>query len=73
MGKIIKEETVTSPPPGPEKNFRILNTSNQMVYVLLTSGSVGLSPGASHDVPASELSYHVRIMARRGHVGLFEK
>lgn len=67
-----KEELISSEVPK-EIEYRIVNTSSQVVYIHLSSGSIAINPRENVDVPNSGLSEHIKILARRGHIGLFEK
>ena len=63
---------VTAAPP-PEKQYRIYNTSGQTVYVVNSDGTHCLPPRAYYDLPFSKISHHIKLMARRGFIRLFEK
>jgi len=71
----VKETKQPSPPPPPPKEFRILNTSAQTLYLTLPGRTLVLDQGTSQDVPESDIAgnHHVRVMVRRGHIALFEK
>jgi hypothetical protein len=54
------------------KQYRVLNTSNQTVFIHFTTKTQGLTSNSSIDVPETDISQHVKILARRGHIRLFE-
>ena len=65
----------SSPEPAasPEKQYRIYNTSGQTLYVVNSEGTIALRPREFYDLPFSKISYHIKLMVRRGFLGLFEK
>lgn len=56
-----------------EKEYRLYNTSGQTVYVVNSEGTHCLPPREFYDLPFSKISYHVKLMVRRGFLSLFEK
>ena len=71
------KEATDSPSPQavapPEKQYRLYNSSGQTLYVLNVDGTHCLPPGAHYDFPFTKLSHHIKLMAKRGFVKLFEK
>lgn len=59
--------------PPPEKQYRLYNTSGQTLYVVNSDGTHALRPREYYDLPFAKISYHIKLMVRRGFVGLFEK
>ena len=59
--------------PPPEKQYRIYNVSGQTLYVVNIDGTVCLPPGVHYDLPLSKIGHHVKLMAVRGFIKLFEK
>ena len=60
-------------PPEKEKQYRLYNTSGQTLYVVNADGTRTLRPREFYDLPFSKISFHIKLMARRGFVRLFEK
>jgi len=69
----IGKEIPTDAPSPPEKQYRIYNVSGQTLYVLNADGTHCLPPGHYYDLPLSKVSHHVKLMATRGFINLFEK
>ena len=67
------KETLPSTPPSPEKQYRLYNISGQTLYVVNADGTVALPPGSHYDLPLSKISHHIKLMAHRGFINLFEK
>jgi hypothetical protein len=68
-------EPVPVAPPEPEKEkwYRIYNTSGQTLYVVNSDGTHTLRPREFYDLPFAKISFHVKLMVRRGFLRLFEK
>jgi hypothetical protein len=62
-----------APPPEKEKQYRIYNTSGQTLYVVNSEGTRALRPREFYDLPFSKISFHTKLMVRRGFLRLFEK
>jgi hypothetical protein len=67
-----KEATPKAEPP-PEKQYRLYNTSGQTLYVVTSDGTRALRPREFYDLPFTKISHHIKLMARRGFIRLFEK
>jgi hypothetical protein len=59
--------------PPPEKWYRLYNTSGQTLYVVNSDGTRVLRPREFYDLPFAKISHHIKLMVRRGFLGLFEK
>ena len=65
--------TLSPAPPLPEKQYRLYNISGQTLYVVNVEGTHPLPPGSHYDLPLSKISHHIKLMANRGFLNLFEK
>ena len=67
------EEALTPPVPK-AKMFRILNKTNQILYINMPQHTLAIRAGKSADVPESYVinNHHLKVMVQRGHVALFE-
>ena len=68
MGKPIP-----APEPPPEKQYRIYNVSGQTLYVINADGTRALPPREHYDLPFTKISHHIKLMARRRFIRLYEK
>jgi len=67
------KESLTDAPSPPEKQYRLYNVSGQTLYVVNSDGTLTLPPGTYCDLPLSKISHHIKLMATRGFLNLFEK
>ena len=65
--------TLAKPEPPPEKQYRLYNVSGQTLYVVNVDGTICLPPREHYDLPFLKISHHIKLMARRGFITLFEK
>jgi hypothetical protein len=66
-------ETLSNASSPPEKQYRLYNVSGQTLYVVNVDGTTPLPPREHYDLPLSKISHHIKLMARRGFITLFEK
>jgi hypothetical protein len=69
----VAPEVRNSDRPPAEKEYRLYNTSGQTLYVVNSDGTHALPPREYYDLPFTKLSHHIKLMARRGFITLFEK
>ena len=62
-----------NPEPPAEKQYRLYNVSGQTLYVVNAEGTHCLPPGTHYDLPFAKISHHIKLMATRGFIKLFEK
>jgi hypothetical protein len=67
------KEIPANPEPPLEKQYRVYNSSGQTLYVVNSEGTHALPPGEHYDLPFAKISYHLKLMARRGFIALYEK
>jgi hypothetical protein len=68
-----RKATLAKAEPPPEKQYRLYNVSGQTLYVVNVDGTICLPPREHYDLPSVKVSHHVKLMARRGFITLFEK
>jgi hypothetical protein len=77
LPKFFTPATLANANPGPpaekEKQYRLYNVSGQTLYVVNIDGTHCLPPGSHYDLPFAKISHHIKLMATRGFIKLFEK